>query len=106
MGAPAIPACRETPMTKPEARYYKEVFNTNKNIREMHSGMNHIAHEAPAPDAHPRGDAKCHARYMKSSINMYPDAKDTDTFSSPAKKYAAASNQFATSEALYGAEPP
>ena len=68
--------------------------------------MNHIAHEAPAPDAHPRGDAKCHARYMKSSINMYPDQKDKDTFTSPAKRSAAASNQFSTSIQLYGAEPP
>ena len=36
---------------------------------------------------------------------MYPTQKDKDTFTSPAKRSAAASNQFATSDALYGTEP-
>lgn len=35
---------------------------------------------------------------------MNPDY--TDTFSSPAKRGNAAQNQFATSDALYGAAPP
>ena len=91
-----IPKYRETPMTMPEARLYKENFRTTKNIQQMHSN-NPIAHMAPNPDNHPRGDAKTTARMMKSSIQMFPNEKDKDTFTSPAKRSAAASNQFATS---------
>ena len=108
VGAPPVQKFRESPMTQPEIRYYKDgpEFRVNKNIREMHSGMNHIAHEAPAPEAHPRGQAKCNARMMTSSIGMFPNEKDKDTFVSPAKRSAAASNQFATSADLYGTDPP
>ena len=53
-------------MTKPEFRYYKEVFRTDKNIAQMHSTNNVIAHEAPNPVAHPRGDAKTNNRMLKS----------------------------------------
>ena len=37
---------------------------------------------------------------------MFPNERDKDTFTSPAKRSAAASNQFATSDALYGTDPP
>ena len=61
------PKFRETPMTQPEPRYYKEVFRTDKNIAQMHS-VNTFAHVAPDPDAHPRADAKQTARMMKSNF--------------------------------------
>ena len=64
--------------------------------------VNTFAHVAPPSEAHPRGDAKQTARMMKSNFEMYPNQKDTDTFTSPAKRSAAASNQFSTSEQLYG----
>ena len=83
--AAALPVHRETPMTQPEARYYKESFRTSKNVNHMQSS-NHIAHVAPTPDSHPRGDAMVHARMQKSSIQMFPDARDKDTFTSPAKR--------------------
>ena len=62
------PKFRETPMTQPEPRYYKEVFRTDKNIAQMRGTHNPIYHEAPAPDSHPRADANQTARMMKSSI--------------------------------------
>ena len=96
-----IPKYRETPMTMPEARLYKEDFRTTKNVQHMRSN-NPVAHMAPNPDAHPRAEAKTTARMMKSSIQMFPNEKDTDTFTSGAKRSAAASNQFATSDSLYG----
>ena len=46
-----------------------------------------------------------HARMQKSSIQMFPDSRDNDTFSSPAKRSNAASNQFSTSIQLYGGQP-
>ena len=92
-------------MTQPEPRYYKEVFRTDKNIQQMHS-RDPISHTAPQPDAHPRAEAKTTARMMKSSIQMFPNEKDKDTFTTPAKRSAAASNQFSTSEQLYGTDPP
>ena len=61
------PKYRESPMTQPEPRYYKETFRTNKNIAQMHS-VNTFAHVAPAPESHPRGDAKQTARMMKSNF--------------------------------------
>ena len=91
-----LPKFRETPMTQPEPRYYKEVFRTDKNIQQMHS-KNPIAHTAPAPDAFPRAEAKTTARFMKSSIQMFPDQRDKDTFCSPAKRSNGAKNQFSTS---------
>ena len=72
----------------------------------MQGSGNPIYHEAPAPQNHPRAEAKQTARMMKSNIEMFPTQKDNDTFTSPAKRSAAASNQFATSEKLYGANPP
>ena len=66
---------------------------------------NHIAHVAPKPDSYPRGDAMAHARMQKSSIQMFPDARDKDTFTSPAKRSNAAQNQFSTSIQLYGGQP-
>ena len=92
-------------MTMPEARYYKEVFRTTKDVQQTRSAFNHIAHEAPAPDAIPRADNKQTARMMKSNFQMYPDAKDTDTFTAPAKRSTAPS-QFQTSESIYGVDNP
>ena len=62
-----VPKFRETPMTQPEPRYYKEVFRTDKNIAQMHS-VNTFAHVAPDPVSHPRADAKQTARMMKSNF--------------------------------------
>ena len=92
-------------MTQPEPRYYKETFPVNKNVAQTHS-TNPIAHVMPDPDAHPRADAKTTARMMKSSIHMFPNEKDKDTFTSPAKRSNAAQSQFATSDKLYGTDPP
>ena len=92
--AASQPMCRESPMTKPEFRYYKEVFNTGKNIRDLHS-INHIAHEAPAPDPHPRGAAKTSNRGLDA---QWTNPNYTDAFTSPAKKSSAAQNQFTTSD--------
>lgn len=36
---------------------------------------------------------------------MFPNERDNDTFSAPAKRSAAAQNQFSTSDALYGNGP-
>ena len=44
----ALPQYRETPMTQPEARYYKETYKRDKNIGHTRSQI-HIAHDAPAP---------------------------------------------------------
>ena len=92
--------CRESPLTKPEFRYYKEVFNTGKNIRDLHS-TNHIAHEAPAPDLHPRGAAKTSNRMLDA---QWANPNYTDAFSSPAKRSSAAQNQFTTTN--MNAPPP
>jgi len=67
---------------------------------------NPIVHLAPAPDAHPRAEAKTHARMMKSNVQMFPNETDKDTFKSPSKKTRQGQNQFATSAALYGTDPP
>jgi len=64
--AASQPMCRESQMTKPEVRYYKETFPVNKNIAQMHSSNNPIVHVAEAPSAHPRGDAKTSNRMLKS----------------------------------------
>ena len=103
-----IPLHRETPMTRPEIRYYKDgpEFNTSKNMSHNKSSFNHIVHEAPAPDAVPRADARNTARMQKSSIHMFPNERDTDTFAAPAKRSAAAQNQFASSAQLYGTDAP
>ena len=53
-----LPRYRETPMTQPEPRYYKEVFRTDKNIAQMNSTTNPIVHDAPKPDPFPRAEAK------------------------------------------------
>ena len=58
----------------------------------MHSTSNHIVHDAPKPDPHPRAEAKTTARMMKSNVQMFPNEKDKDTFSAPAKRSHAASN--------------
>ena len=81
-------------MTKPEIRFYKDgpEFNTAKNVQHTKSTMNHIIHEAPAPDSVPRADEKTTARMQKSSIHMFPNERDTDTFNAPAKRSAAAQN--------------
>ena len=92
-------------MTRPEARYYKEVFRTDKNVAQTRSTINHIIHEAPPAAAHPRAENLQTARMQKSSFEMFPKEKDTDTFNAPAKRSSAANSQFATSEKLYGAEP-
>ena len=64
-----IPRFRETPMTQPEARFYKEEFRTTKNIAQVNcSGHNPIYHDAPAPDLHPRGDRKTTALFQKSNV--------------------------------------
>ena len=96
---------RETPMTQPEPRYYKEVFRPAVNIRDF-KGQDPISHVAPDPDTNPRGDATQHARMMKSSVQMYPTERDKDTFTAPAKKSNAAQSQFLQSDALYGTAPP
>ena len=80
-------------MTKPEIRYYKDgqsggQYNAKKIVSHM-SSSNHIAHDAPAPVAHSRGEAKTTARMMTSSINN-PNMRDNDTFTAPAKRTAAA----------------
>jgi hypothetical protein len=36
---------------------------------------------------------------------MFPNERDNDTFTAPAKRSAAAQNQFSTSVALYGGGP-
>ena len=76
---------RESPMTQPEARYYKESFRPAVNIRDFTSHAP-IKHTAPNPDPHPRADVKTHARMMKSNVQMFPNEKDKDTFTSPAKR--------------------
>lgn len=98
-----LPKFRETPMTRPEVRYYKEVFRTDKNVAQTRSSINHIVHEAPPAQAHPRAENLQNARMMKSSFEMFPKEKDADTFKAPAKRSNAANSQFATSEKLYGA---
>ena len=91
--AAEVPKHRETPMTQPEARYYKETFRTTKNIAQVNlSGHNPIYHEAPAPSEVPRSDAKLTARMMKSNVQMYPKQVDADTFVTPAKRSNAAQN--------------
>ena len=72
-------------MTQPEARYYKEDFRPRVDIRDFTSTAP-IKHTAPNPDSHPRADAKCTARMMKSSVMMFPKERDTDTFTTPAKR--------------------
>ena len=42
---------------------------------------------------------------MTSSVQMFPDAKDSDSYA-PAKRTAAAANQFSTSRQLYGDDLP
>ena len=51
-------------------RYYKEVYRP-ANIRDFTSHAP-IAHTAPDPELHPRGEAKTHARMMKSNVQMFP----------------------------------
>ena len=87
------PKFRETPMTQPEARYYKETYRPAVNIRDF-TGTAPIKHTAPNPDAHPRADAKTTARMMKSSVMMFPNEKDKDTFTSPAKRSHPATSMF------------
>ena len=89
---------RETPMTMPEVRYYKEDFRPSVNIRDFTGSSALHKHTAPDPDLHPRGDAKTEARMMKSNILMRPNEKDGDTFAAPAKRTKASHNMFATSE--------
>lgn len=67
-----LPKYRETPMTQPEPRYYKEVFRTDKNIAQMGSTTNPIRHDAPMPAADPRANVKQTARMMKSNFEMNP----------------------------------
>ena len=91
-------------MTQPETRYYKEDFRPAVNIRDFTSSAP-IKHTAPDPDAHPRADAKTHARMMKSNVQMFPNEKDKDTFTAPAKR-SNAQNMFVESSSLFsGAEP-
>ena len=62
---------------------------------------NPIYHLAPQPDPYPRADARTTARMMKSSVMMFPNEKDKDTFVTPAKR-TTGSNQFMTSDIVYG----
>lgn len=39
---------------------------------------------------------------LKSNVQMYPKENDKDTFTGGAKRSAAAQNQFASSDILYG----
>ena len=93
-------AYRESPMTAPEARFYKDQIRTNKNIRDF-QGTDCISHVAPQPNALNNADHKRQARMLKSNIEMYPAQRDGDTFLSPAKKVNPARNQFAASTDLY-----
>ena len=43
---------------------------------------------------------------MKSNVQMFPNEKDKDTFTSPAKRNRPGTNQFMTSSALYGDADP
>lgn len=97
---------RETPMTMPEMRYYKEDFRPAVNIRDFTGSSALHKHTAPDPDAHPRADAKTTARMMKSNVMMFPNEKDKDTFTAPAKRSNAASNMFMQSDSLFGTDPP
>ena len=64
--------------------------------------MDIITHFADPPEWNPRGDKKTTARMMKSSIQMYPDKKDMDTFTAMGKRPNLAKNQFTTSAELLG----
>lgn len=50
-------ACRESPMTAPEARLYKDQIRTNKNIRDF-QGTDCISHVAPQPSSLANADSK------------------------------------------------
>ena len=66
--------------------------------------MDIITHFADPPEWNPRGDKKTTARLMKSSIQMYPDKKDLDTFTAMGKRPNLAKNQFTTSAELLGSD--
>ena len=93
--ADAVPKYRESPMTKPEFRFYKETFPIGKNVAQTATSINPISHVAPDPEPHPRAEALSHARMQKSNAQMFPNQADNDTFQGGAKRSAAASNQFA-----------
>ena len=93
--ADAVPKYRESPMTKPEFRFYKETFPVGKNVAQTATSINPISHVAPDPEPHPRAEALSHARMQKSNAQMFPNQSDNDTFQGGAKRSAAASNQFA-----------
>ena len=61
-------------------------------MQHTRSSFNHVVHEAPPPDTVPRADAKTTARMQKSSIQMFPNERDKDTFTAPSKRSAAAQN--------------
>ena len=60
--ADEAPKYRETPMTKPEFRFYKETFPVAKNVSQTATSINPISHVAPDPEPHPRAEALSHAR--------------------------------------------
>ena len=60
--AAEAPKYRETPMTKPEFRFYKETFPIAKNVSQTATSINPISHVAPDPEPHPRAEALSHAR--------------------------------------------
>lgn len=66
----------------------------------MHTN-NIIAHTAPDPTPPAGGQEKMIAKGLRSTWGQ-PNTVDKDMFTSPQKKYNAASNQFATSDMLYG----
>ena len=103
-GQDELPKYRETPMTQPEPRLYKEVFRSGVKINHLHS-ENHFAHTAPQPEPHPRAEVIQRAAMMKPSTHMFPNETDKDTFVGGSKRTDPSKNQFATSSTLYGDEP-
>ena len=66
----------------------------------MHT-VNHIAHTAPDPQPPARANEKMNAKGLHSNWGN-PNVVDKDMFSAPQKKTNPGSNQFATSNILYG----
>ena len=91
---------RETPMTKPEPRFYKETPPVSKNISHLHGAYKLHEHVAPNPEK-PFKDHQIKQKqeaYMQVSNVFYSDEKAKPD--SPTKKLHPAS-QMISSDLLY-----
>jgi hypothetical protein len=103
-----VSACRESPLTKADARFYKdESFRVTKNVSQTQSSYSLFAHAAEAPISPYKQHQQAHrsnARQNQSSIAMF-NVKDSDTFTSPSKKTNTAMLQTMTSDQIYASSP-